>query len=62
MRRGRISILEILLSPILAEFFELQQPDLSANLLLSNWFSTYSSTKIYSERPCSLSDVHAVQW
>jgi hypothetical protein len=48
-RKGRIAITAILISPILSEFFELQQPDLAPNLLLSNWFSLYSALKIYNQ-------------
>jgi Ca2+-binding EF-hand superfamily protein len=48
-RKGRISITSILISPILSEFFELQQVDLAPNLLLSNWFSMYSALKVYNQ-------------
>lgn len=48
-RKDKVKIGDVLLSPCLSEFFELQQPDLSAGLLLSNWFSPYSATKIYSQ-------------
>jgi hypothetical protein len=42
-------IKDIILSPILSEFFELQQQELDPGLLLSNWFSMYSSLKVYGE-------------
>ena len=47
MRKGKISIAQLLISPILSELFELQHADVSPNLLASNWFSLYSSLKVY---------------
>lgn len=49
LRRGKVAISQILLSPILSEFFELQQPDLQQPLLLSNWFSLQSAMRVYSQ-------------
>ena len=46
-RRGKVSIKDLLASPILSEFFELQQEDLAPHMVLTNWFSLYSSLKIY---------------
>jgi serine/threonine-protein phosphatase 2A regulatory subunit B'' len=48
-RKGKISIKDILLSPILSEFFELQQQSLAQGLILTNWFSLYSSLRVYGE-------------
>ncbi|KXS11017.1 hypothetical protein M427DRAFT_73347 [Gonapodya prolifera JEL478] len=49
MRRGRISIKDMLLSPILTEFFELREPELSKEFLQTNWFSTQSIMKVYTQ-------------
>ncbi|KAJ3339715.1 Serine/threonine-protein phosphatase 2A regulatory subunit B'' subunit gamma [Gonapodya sp. JEL0774] len=49
MRRGRISIKDMLLSPILTEFFELREPELSKEFLQTNWFSTQSILKVYGQ-------------
>ncbi|KAI8848983.1 putative rhabdomyosarcoma antigen Mu-RMS-40.6c [Chytridium lagenaria] len=45
LRRGRISIHSILLSPILTELFELREPDLPKDYERSNWFSSYSTLR-----------------
>eukprot|EP00158_Paraphelidium_tribonemae_P002678 Partr_v1_DN25579_c0_g1_i1_m20541 putative Protein phosphatase 2, regulatory subunit B len=49
LRKGRIALRDVIPSTILSEFFELQQPELAPNLLLSNWFSLYSALKIYAQ-------------
>ncbi|KAI3638001.1 hypothetical protein MIR68_003612 [Amoeboaphelidium protococcarum] len=47
-QRNCIKITDILLSPILSEFFELQQPEVDGKLLSTNWFSLQSALKVYS--------------
>ncbi|KAJ3029836.1 Serine/threonine-protein phosphatase 2A regulatory subunit B'' subunit gamma [Rhizophlyctis rosea] len=49
MRRGKISIQTILLSPILTEMFELRENELSRDYERTNWFSAYSSLRIYGQ-------------
>ncbi|KAI9363386.1 hypothetical protein DFJ73DRAFT_510557 [Zopfochytrium polystomum] len=49
LRRGRISIQSILLSPILTELFELREPELPKDFEQSNWFSSYSTLRIYGQ-------------
>nr|KAJ3412725.1 Serine/threonine-protein phosphatase 2A regulatory subunit B'' subunit gamma [Polyrhizophydium stewartii] len=47
LRRGRVAIESILLSPILTELFELRDPDLPRDFEHSNWFSSYSALRVY---------------
>ncbi|KND03012.1 uncharacterized protein SPPG_02083 [Spizellomyces punctatus DAOM BR117] len=49
MRRGKIGIQNILLSPILTELFELREPELPKDYERSNWFSAYSSLRVYGQ-------------
>ncbi|KAJ3414867.1 Serine/threonine-protein phosphatase 2A regulatory subunit B'' subunit gamma [Chytridiales sp. JEL 0842] len=49
MRRGRVSIQGILLSPILTELFELREPDLPKDYEKTNWFSSYSTLRVYGQ-------------
>ncbi|KAJ3220344.1 Serine/threonine-protein phosphatase 2A regulatory subunit B'' subunit gamma [Dinochytrium kinnereticum] len=49
LRRGRISIHSILLSPILTELFELREPELPKEFERSNWFSSYSTLRVYGQ-------------
>ncbi|KAJ3193242.1 hypothetical protein HK101_005178 [Irineochytrium annulatum] len=49
MRRGRVSIQNILLSPILTELFELREPELPKDYERSNWFSSYSTLRVYGQ-------------
>ncbi|KAI9209674.1 uncharacterized protein BJ171DRAFT_453827 [Polychytrium aggregatum] len=49
MRIGKISITSILLSPILTELFELRDRDLNADAVKTNWFSAYSSLRVYGQ-------------
>ncbi|KAI8925809.1 hypothetical protein BC831DRAFT_400764 [Entophlyctis helioformis] len=47
LRRGKVPIDSILLSPILTELFELRDPDLPRDFEQSNWFSSYSALRVY---------------
>ncbi|KAI9106167.1 hypothetical protein DFS34DRAFT_574578, partial [Phlyctochytrium arcticum] len=47
--RGRVSIQNMLLSPILTELFELREPDLPEGYEKTNWFFTYSSLRVYGQ-------------
>ncbi|KAI8912180.1 Serine/threonine-protein phosphatase 2A regulatory subunit B [Powellomyces hirtus] len=49
MRRGKIKIQTILLSPILTELFELREPELPKDFERTNWFSSYSSLRVYGQ-------------
>ncbi|KAJ3047577.1 Serine/threonine-protein phosphatase 2A regulatory subunit B'' subunit gamma [Rhizophlyctis rosea] len=49
LRRGKISIQTILLSPILTEMFELRENEMSRDYERTNWFSAYSSLRIYGQ-------------
>ncbi|KAI9141995.1 hypothetical protein BKA69DRAFT_356760 [Paraphysoderma sedebokerense] len=49
MRRGKIKIKDILLSPILTEFFELREEMLPMDLARTNWFSPLSTSRIYGQ-------------
>ncbi|KAJ3171658.1 Serine/threonine-protein phosphatase 2A regulatory subunit B'' subunit gamma [Geranomyces variabilis] len=49
MRRAKIKIQTILLSPILTELFELREPELPKDFERTNWFSTYSSLRVYGQ-------------
>jgi len=53
---GKISIKDVLLSPILTEFFELRQPGLPQQYLKSNWFSPHSTLRVYGKLPFVLVD------
>ena len=48
-RRGRISIQDVLCSPILQELLDLRRPDLSLDDLRTNWFSHESTAQIYDD-------------
>ncbi|KAJ3159435.1 Serine/threonine-protein phosphatase 2A regulatory subunit B'' subunit gamma [Geranomyces michiganensis] len=49
MRRAKIKIQTILLSPILTELFELREPELPTDMERTNWFSSYSSLRVYGQ-------------
>jgi serine/threonine-protein phosphatase 2A regulatory subunit B'' len=49
LRRGKIAISSILLSPILTEMFELRDPSLPKEYEKSNWFSMHSVLRVYSQ-------------
>ncbi|KAJ3016745.1 UNVERIFIED_CONTAM: hypothetical protein HDU68_012040 [Siphonaria sp. JEL0065] len=49
LKRGKIPIQKILLSPILTELFELREPELPEDYERTNWFSAYSALKIYGQ-------------
>ena len=48
-RKNRVAIKDVLLSPILSEFFELQQPQVPIHLLATNWFSLPTAMKVYGQ-------------
>ena len=48
MKTGKISITTLLSSPILAELLTMEEPDLSDDELVSNWFSPLNFHRIYS--------------
>lgn len=48
-RAPRVAITDVLLSPILTEFFQMQQSELSQEDLSKNWFSLYTSLKVYAQ-------------
>ncbi|KAJ3081936.1 Serine/threonine-protein phosphatase 2A regulatory subunit B'' subunit gamma, partial [Quaeritorhiza haematococci] len=48
-RRGKISIQNMLLSPILTELFELRDREISKESERGNWFSTYSALRVYGQ-------------
>ncbi|KAJ3074858.1 hypothetical protein HDU98_010038 [Podochytrium sp. JEL0797] len=49
LKRGKVPIQKILLSPILTELFELREPELPDDLEKTNWFSSYYALKIYGQ-------------
>ncbi|ORY26412.1 EF-hand [Rhizoclosmatium globosum] len=49
LKRGKIAIQKILLSPILTELFELREPELPEDYERTNWFSAFSALKIYGQ-------------
>ncbi|KAJ3018910.1 Serine/threonine-protein phosphatase 2A regulatory subunit B'' subunit gamma [Thoreauomyces humboldtii] len=49
MHRGSINIQTILLSPILTELYELREPELPKEFERTNWFSSYSSLRVYGQ-------------
>ncbi|KAJ3379317.1 Serine/threonine-protein phosphatase 2A regulatory subunit B'' subunit gamma [Entophlyctis sp. JEL0112] len=49
LKRGKVSIQKILLSPILTELFELREPNLPDDMVKTNWFSDFYSIKIYGQ-------------
>ncbi|KAI9014786.1 hypothetical protein BC832DRAFT_546471 [Gaertneriomyces semiglobifer] len=48
-RKGKLSIANMLLSPILTEVFELREPDLTKDMERANWFSAYSALRVYGQ-------------
>ncbi|KAL5037644.1 hypothetical protein RTP6_005045 [Batrachochytrium dendrobatidis] len=49
LRRGKVAIECILLSPILTELLELRDPDLPREYEQTNWFSSYSALRVYGQ-------------
>ena len=48
-RTGKIQIKDMLTSPILAELYELRQPNMSIEDAMQNWFSVQSSLRVYDQ-------------
>lgn len=48
-RRGRVKITDLVLSPALSEFFELQHNEIPQNIAISNWFSLPYSLNVYNQ-------------
>eukprot|EP00842_Homolaphlyctis_polyrhiza_P006124 jgi/Hompol1/6512/HPOL_003528-RA len=49
LKRGKVPIENILLSPILTELFELRDPELPREFEQTNWFSSHSALRVYGQ-------------